>query len=327
MVKKVWLGVVLVLSASAVAGFFYANHHAEQLMAGHIERSNQQYLQLAEQGDMPPIHMSYSQLSANVITSSYKIQDLTIGIAGVGDFITVGQVELIGLQRDGLPADGAARLKDLKLAPQALASLPKELADYLATLVMEMSYQYKYKAKTGDLTFQQELRVDHHFSVNYRFALTGVTELWQFAENIHGLTPEQQQRQSEQPNYLPDLMKKVGAIGVASGSFVVENKAFLQQLFDQLAAAQITTDYASTQQQLSSAIMHNPQIPAVISEPVLNFLKQPERLKLSFQFQQPPTFSQMQDGSAMTGIETAEDFIEFAGITIAGNAVSRRLLK
>ncbi|MBP8226858.1 MAG: hypothetical protein KAX67_02385, partial [Pararheinheimera sp.] len=75
--KKVWLGVVLVLSASAVAGFFYANHQAEQLMAGHIERSNQQYLQLAEQGDMPPIHMSYSQLSANVITSSYKIQDLT----------------------------------------------------------------------------------------------------------------------------------------------------------------------------------------------------------------------------------------------------------
>ena len=99
--KKVWLGAALLVSISALAGFFYANHHAEQLMAGHIERSNQQYLQLAEQGDMPPIHMSYSRLSANVITSSYKIQDLTIGIAGVGDFITVGQVELIGLQRDG----------------------------------------------------------------------------------------------------------------------------------------------------------------------------------------------------------------------------------
>ena len=324
MAKKVWLGVVLVLSASAVAGFLYANHHAEQLMAGHIERSNQQYLQLAEQGDMPPIQMSYSELSANVITSSYKIQNLHIGIAGMGDLVSVGQVELIGLQREGLPKDGAARLKDLKLAPQALAALPKDLADYLTTLVMEMSYQYKYKEKTGELTFQQELRVDHHFSLNYRFALTGVTELWQFAENIHGLTPEQQQQQSEQPDYLPDLMKRVGAIGVASGSFEIENKAFLQQLFEQLAAARMTTDYNSSQQQLSSAIMQNPQIPAVITEPVLNFLKQPERLKLSFQFQQPPTFSQMQDGSALAGIETAEDFINFAGLTIEGNAVSER---
>ncbi len=318
--KKIWLGAVLILTTSAVAGLFYANHHAEQLMAGHIERSNQQYLQLAEQGDMPPIHMSYSKLSANVITSSYKIQNLHIGLAGMGDLVTVGQVELIGLQRDGLPKDGAARLKDLKLAPQALASLPPDLAAYLSTLLMELSYQYKYKAKTGELTFQQELRVDHHFSLNYRFALTGVTELWHFAETIKNMTPEQQQLQSEQPNYLPDLMKKVGVIGIASGSLEIENKAFLQQLFDQLAVAGLSADFATSQQQLSTALQQNPQIPDVIREPVLNFLQQPERLKISFQFQQPPTFFQMQDGSAMAGIETAEDFISFASLTLKANS-------
>lgn len=318
--KKIWLGAVLILTTSAVAGLFYANHHAEQLMAGHIERSNQQYLQLAEQGDMPPIHMSYSKLSANVITSSYKIQNLHIGLAGMGDLVTVGQVELIGLQRDGLPEDGAARLKDLKLAPQALASLPPDLAAYLSTLLMELSYQYNYKAKTGELTFQQELRVDHHFSLNYRFALTGVTELWHFAETIKNMTPEQQQLQSEQPNYLPDLMKKVGVIGIASGSLEIENKAFLQQLFDQLAVAGLSADFATSQQQLSAALQQNPQIPDVIREPVLNFLQQPERLKISFQFQQPPTFFQMQDGSAMAGIETAEDFISFASLTLKANS-------
>jgi hypothetical protein len=318
--KKIWLGAVLILTTSAVAGLFYANHHAEQLMAGHIERSNQQYLQLAEQGDMPPIHMSYSKLSANVITSSYKIQNLHIGLAGMGDLVTVGQVELIGLQRDGLPEDGAARLKDLKLAPKALASVPPDLAAYLSTLLMELNYQYKYKAKTGELTFQQELRVNHHFSLNYRFALTGVTELWQFAETIKNMTPEQQQLQSEQPNYLPDLMKKVGVIGIASGSLEIENKAFLQQLFDQLAVAGLSADFATSQQQLSAALQQNPQIPDVIREPVLSFLQQPERLKISFQFQRPPTFFQMQDGSAMAGIETAEDFISFASLTLKANS-------
>lgn len=318
--QKVWLGAVLLLFVSAVTVFLYANHSAEQLMAGHIERSNQQYLELAEQGDMPPIQMSYSKLSANIITSSYKIRDLHIGVAGIGDLVTVGEVELIGLQRDGLPEDGAARLKDLKLAPQSLVSLPKELADYLATLLMEMSYQYQYKAKTGELTFQQELRVDHHFSLNYRFALTGVTDLWQFAENIHGLTPEQQQQQSEQPDYLPGLMKKVGVIGIENGSFEIENKSFLQQLFDKLAVAKVTEDYTSTQQQLSLALQQNSQIPAMIRQPLLDFLQQPQRLKLSFQFEQPPTFAQMQDGSAMAGIDTAEEFISFASLTLKANS-------
>jgi hypothetical protein len=320
MAKKIWLAVMVVVSTSALAGFLYANHHAEQLMAGHIERSNQQYLQLAEQGDMPPIHMSYSKLSANIITSSYQIEDLHIGIAGVGDLVTVGKVELIGLQRNGLPEDGAARLKDLKLAPYALSSLPPALADYLATLLLEMSYQYQYKAETGELTFQQELRVDHHFSLSYRFALTGFTDLWQFAESIQKLTPEQQQQQSERPEYLPNIMKMVGVIGVASGSLDIENKLFLQQLFEQLALAKITADYSSTMQQLSAALEQNPQIPQQISQPVLSFLQQPEQLKLSFQFKTPPTFSQMQDGSAMAGIDTAEDFINFAGITLTANS-------
>jgi len=238
----------------------------------------------------------------------------------MGDLVTVGQVELIGLQRDGLPEDGAARLKDLKLAPKALASVPPDLAAYLSTLLMELNYQYKYKAKTGELTFQQELRVNHHFSLNYRFALTGVTELWQFAETIKNMTPEQQQLQSEQPNYLPDLMKKVGVIGIASGSLEIENKAFLQQLFDQLAVAGLSADFATSQQQLSAALQQNPQIPDVIREPVLSFLQQPERLKISFQFQRPPTFFQMQDGSAMAGIETAEDFISFASLTLKANS-------
>ncbi len=325
MSRKVWLGVVLVLSAGAVAGLFYANHQAKQLMAGHIERSNQQYLQLAEQGDMPPIQMSYSDLSANVITSSYKIKNLHIAIAGMGDIATIGQVELVGLQREGLPVDGAARLKDLQLAPQVLASLPKDLAEYLSNLLMELSYQYKYKAKTGELTFQQEVRVDHHFSLSYRFALTGVTELWQFAENIHGMTPEQQQQQSEQPDYLPGLMRKVGMIGVASGSFEIENKDFLQQLFDKLAAAGVTADYDSMQQQLSAAVQQNQQIPERFRQPVLSFLQQPERIKLSFQFQKVPTFSDMQDGSAMAGIENAEDFIQFSGLSIEGNKASGSL--
>ncbi len=320
MAKKVWLGAVFVLSAGAVAGLFYANQYAEQLVADYISRGNQQYLELAEQGDMPPVQFSYSALSANVITSTYTIEDMQISIAGMGDVLSIGQVELTGIVRDGLADKGAARLQNLKLSPQALTALPVALADYLAALPVDLSYQYQYQAKTGELGFEQELQVDQRFSLNYRFALTGATELWQFAEKLQKLTPEQQQQLAEQPGYLSDLMKKVGVIGVASGEFEIKNNAFLQQLFDQLAAAQISADYQTTQQQLSAALQQNPQIPAQISEPVLKFLQQPEQFKLSFEFQQAPTFAQMQDGSAMAGIATADDFIRFAGLTLKANS-------
>ncbi len=318
--KKIWLGAVFVLSAGAVAGLYYANQYAEQVVVDYITQGNQRYLELAEQGDMPPVQFSYKTLSANVITSTYTIEDLHISIAGMGDLVTVEQVELNGIDWEGLADKGAARLQNLKVSPQVLAPLPAPLADYLAALPIDLSYQYQYQAKTGELSFQQELNLDQRFSLNYRFALTGATELWQFAEKLQKMTPEQQQQLAEQPDYLSDLMKKVGVIGVASGAFEIENKAFLQQLFDQLAAAQISADYQTSQQQLSAALQQNPQIPAQISEPVLSFLQQPENLKLSFQFQQAPTFAQMQDGSAMAGIETADDFIRFAGLTLKANS-------
>lgn len=317
--KKVWVGAVFFISASALAGFFYANHHAEQQMAEHITSSNQQYLELAEQGDMPPVQFSYGKLSANVLTSTYKIQDLRIAIAGMGDLLSVGQLEMSGIELEGLADKGSAHAKELRFTPQALTTLPPELAAYLAALPVELSYQYQYSAKTGELRFEQNLQVDQRFNLNYSFALIGTTDLWQFATELQKMTPEQQQQMAERPEYVPDLMKKVSGIGIASGSFEIKNKAFLQQLFDQLAMAKLSQDYASTQQQFVGALQHNPQIPDSIRQPVLDFLQQPERLTLNFEFKQAPTFSQMQDGSALENIETAEDFIKFAGVTLSAN--------
>lgn len=318
--KKVWLGAVLLVSASAVGGFFYANHHAEKRIAEYIEQSNQQYIQLAEQGDMPPIQMSYGALSANVLMSTYKIQDLHIAMAGAGDLVTIAQAELVGLKPNGLSEDGSALLTGLKLAPGVLTSLPPELADYLSALLMELSYQYHYNAKSGVLTFQQDFSVNQSFSLNYSFVLTGVAELWHFAEELQKLTPEQQQQRAEQPEYVPELMKLVADVGIATGSFEIQNKAFLQQLLDKLAESQLTMNYATTQQQLSDALEQNPQLPELIRQPVLDFLKQPESLSMSFKLPKPLTFAQMQDGSAMEGIETAEDFIRYAGFILKANS-------
>jgi hypothetical protein len=324
MAKRIWLGTVVVLSGSAVAGFFYANHQAEQVMVQLIEQTNKQYLELSEQGDIPAVQISYSELSANVLSSSYQIRDLTLSIAGMGDMLTVGRANLNGVQLDGLADQGSAQISDVHLSPAALQVLPADLASYIAALKLGLSYQYQYKASTGELSFQQELTVDKHFSLSYSFALTSVTDLWHFAEELQKLTPEQQQQKAEQADYLPELMKKVAVMGVKQGSLVLKNKDFVQQLYAQLAQAQLTADYNTTQQQWVAAIQNNPVLPDAIRQPLLDFLQKPELLELSFQFEQPPTFAAMQDGTAMQGIETAEDFIKFAHLKLNANNSSTK---
>lgn len=318
--KAVLIWLTATLSVCGVSAVLYGNHYAKKAVAGHIERSNQLYLLLSQQGDMPPIHMSYSELSANILTSSYTIHELRIGIAGMGELARIGELKLIGLQRDGLPTDGAAQLKDLRLESLALSALPKELSSYFASLMMEMSYQYKFDVDSGELSFQQELLVDHQFSLNYNFVLTGVSELWSFAEHIHRSTPEEHRQQSQQSNYLPDLMKKVGQIGVANGSLELENKLFLQQLFDQLAIAKISPNYVDTRRELGVSIEGNQHIPDGIRNTLLDFLKRPEHLKLSFQFKDPLTFSGMLDGTVMSKIEKPDDFVRFAHISLNSNS-------
>ena len=165
MAKRIWLGTLVVLSGCAAAGFFYANHQAEQVMVQLIEQTNKQYLELSEQGDIPAVQISYSELSANVLSSSYQIRDLTLSIAGMGDMLTVGQANLNGVQLDGLADQGSAQITDVHLSPAALQVLPAELASYIAALKLGLSYQYQYKASTGELSFQQELTVDKNFSL------------------------------------------------------------------------------------------------------------------------------------------------------------------
>lgn len=319
MTKKVWLGLVVLGAATATAAWFYANHKAESLIAEYIQQSNQQYLELAQQGDMPPIQMSYGALSANVLTSSYTIKDLKVSVAGAADLVSIGQAKLVGLNPTGLSEQGSALLQDIKLAPAMMSSLPPELADYFSALLMQLSYQYQYKPKTGELTFGQQFSINQQFQLSYSVAFTGVTQLWQFAEKLQQLSPEQQQQLAEQPDYVSDLMKIVAEVGIATGSFDIENKAFLQQLFEQLAAAGMTADYAATEQQLTSALQQNSQIPAQIRDPVLAFLKQPERLHMSFKLPTALTFAQMQDGSALEGIETTEDFLRYAEVSLKAN--------
>jgi len=314
--KKLWIAISLTFITAATGALVYANHQAELLIARQIDEANQQYIALAEQGDMPPVQLSYADLSANVLTSHYKVHDLTVSIQGMGTVVTVDLVDLKGLKLSGLPEQSSARIEGIHLASTVLQSLPAELADYLQKLKFGLNYQYHYDAHQNELNFAQQLKVEGKLALNYQFKLGGMASLWQYAAEVEKMTPQQQQEHAEQADYLPQLMKKVGQATFISAQVELANQQFWQELTAQTAAAGLSGDFVSQQQMLVNYLQQPSELPEAVRLPLLQFVQQPEDLRLKLHFEQPLSLASMQDGSAWAEFNTPEQWLEKSGFEL-----------
>lgn len=316
MTKKLWIGGSVVLILAATGALVYANHQAELYVAAQIKDANQQYKELAELGEMPPFQLAYQDLSANVLTSHYKVHGLTLSMDGMGAIASVELVDLKGVQLSGMPSQSTARLEGIRIADAVLQGLPPELSAYLQQLTMGLNYQYQYDAHLGELNFSQQLLVQDKLELSYQFSLGGMQPLWGYAEELQKLSPEQQQQRAEQEDYLPELMQKVGQASLIKGQVQIDNHEFWQQLTGHFASAGFSADFATLQTLLLAQLDDNPQLPDAIRQPLQQFIQQPEQIRLSFEFAEPVSFASMQDGTAMQGIESTEQLLEKAGFVL-----------
>lgn len=316
MTKKLWIGGSVVLILAATGALVYANHQAELYVAAQIKDANQQYKELAELGEMPPFQLAYQELSANVLTSHYKVHGLSLSIDGIGTIASIGLVDLKGLKLSGMPSQSSARLEGIQIADTVLQGWDPELVAYLQQLKMGLNYQYQYDAHLGELNFSQQLLVQDKLEFSYQFSLGGMQPLWQYAEELQKLSPEQQQQQAEQANYLPQLMQKVGQASLIKGKLQIDNHQFWQELTAAFAKAGLSANFATLQSLMLAQLDDNPELPDAIRQPLQQFIQQPDQLSLSFEFAEPVSFASMQDGSAMQGIESTEQLLEKSGFVL-----------
>ncbi len=315
--KKSLIALVVVAIAAA-GGVFYVNKKAEDAIKQQLEQANQSYRDLAASGEMPAISLTYQGVSANVLASSYSITGLAVALGEMGTVATIDFIQAKGMQPQSLSDKGSVKVTGIKAAPAVLQMLPPHSSAFLQGIALHGDYDYAYN-DNGELMFNQHTRINDEFALNYSFSFAQMQQFWQFAREISALPPEQQQALASDEAYIGQVIEKLATGALKNGAVTIENKGFIERTLAMTAEQGQTPDYRTVQGLALVGIASVPQLPQQMKDSLTAFVNQPEKLTLSFSFNQPLQFAAVQSGEVLAQLASPEAIIEYANIKLIAN--------
>ena len=309
---------LLVLGSVATAGLLYVNHQAENAIKQQLEQTNQSYRNLAASGEIPEISLAYKDISANVLTSSYSISGLAFSLGEMGTVATVELIEAEGMKPQNLSDAASVKVTGLKAAPAILQMLPPQTSVYLQDIALHGDVDYHYNAN-GELVFNQKIRINDEFSLGYSFSFAQMQQFWQFARDMSALPPAQQQALASDEAYIGQMIEKLSAGALKNGSITVENNGFIERTLAMTAEMGQTPDYRTVQGMALAGVGSAEQLPQQIKETLSAFVQKPEKLTLSFGFNEPLPFAKVQSGELAEHMVSPEAMIKFANVKLQTN--------
>uniref|UniRef100_A0A486XV27 Orphan protein n=1 Tax=Rheinheimera sp. BAL341 TaxID=1708203 RepID=A0A486XV27_9GAMM len=309
---------LLVIGVAAAGGVYYANTLAEDAIKQQFEQANQSYRDMAELGEAPEISMAYTDISANVLTSSYSISGMSFSLGEMGTVATIDLIQAKGLKPQSLSDKGSATVTGIKAAPALLQMLPPHASAYLQGLALHGEYNYAYN-DTGELIFTQQTRINDEFAFNYSFSFAQMQQLWQFAREMSAMSPEQQQALVADEAYINNMLEKLATGAVKDGSITIENNGFIERTLAMTAEQGQTPDFATVQGLALANIAAIEQIPADMKQSLSDFISKPAKLTLSFGFTEPLQFAKVQSGELAEQMASPEAMIKFANVKLQAN--------
>ncbi|WP_166838509.1 hypothetical protein [Rheinheimera pleomorphica] len=309
---------LLVVAVAAGGGLYFANMQAEDAIKQQLEQANQSYRDMAADGEMPEISLSYQDISANVLTSSYSISGLAVAMGEMGTVATADMVQMKGLQPQGLSDSGSVKISGIKAAAAVLQMLPPQTSAYLQGLALHGDYDYAYN-DSGELMFNQQTRINDEFALNYSFSLAQMQQFWQFAKEISALPPEQQQALAADEAYVGQMLEKLATGALRNGAISIENNGFIERTLALMAEQGQTPDFATAQGLALANIAAIEQIPTDMKQSLSDFISKPEKLSLSFGFTEPLQFAKVQSGELAEHMVSPEAMIKFANVKLQAN--------
>jgi hypothetical protein len=309
---------LLVVAAAAGGGLYYANMQAEHAIEQQIEQANQSYRDLATAGEMPPISLSYKNVSANVLTSSYSIKGLEVSMAELGSIATIESITAQGVKPRSLSDKGSMQLVGAKAAPAVLQMLPPHTSAFLQSVALHGDYSYEY-LPDGQLMFSQNTRINDEFSLGYNFTLAEMQQFWQYAREFSELAPEQQQQLIGSEAYAEQMLAKLITGAVHHGAVTIENNGFIERALEMTAAQGQTPDLETVKGMALLNISMLEPLPQTMKDSLAQFVNKPEKLKLTFNFAEPLQFAKVKNGEMVPQLESPQAIIEFANLQLSAN--------
>ena len=310
--------IALVVVAAAAGGLFYANMKAEDAIKQQITQANESYRELAANDEMPLIAISYDDVSANILTSTYSIQGLDLTVGEMGSVVTIEKITATGVNPKKLADKGSMQMTGLKAAPAALQMLPPHASAFVQGLELHGDYDYEYQ-NDGTLLFKQTTSVNDEFSLGYSFTLVQMQQLWQYAKDISAMPAEEQQALTSNPDYPQLMLEKLMTGALNKGEIVITNNGFIERLLELASSQGQSPDLETIRGMALMNVSAAEQLPQPFKESLIAFINKPEKLTLNFSFDQPLPFAQLQNGELAEQVSTPEAMIEFANLKLTAN--------
>ncbi len=310
--------IALVVIGVATAGVFYVNKQAEDAIKQQLDNANQSYRDLAASGEMPQISLAYKDVSANVLMSSYSINGLEVSLAEMGTVATVETIVAKGIKPQSLSDKGSLKVTGVKAAAAVLQMLPPQTSAFMQDIALHGDYDYAYN-DNGELIFNQQTRINDEFALNYSFSFAQMQQFWQFARDMSALPPEQQQALASDEAYIGQMIEKLAAGALKNGNITIENNGFIERALAMTAEMGQTPDYRTVQGIALAGVGAAPQLPQDIKDTLTAFVQKPEKLMLSFGFNEPLQFGQIQNGELAEHMLSPEAVIKFANVKLQAN--------
>lgn len=317
MKKKIVVPILLVVAAAA--SLVFVNYKAAEAIQLQLQQVNQSYADMAEYEGLPALHLAHGSISANVLTSSYRIDDLQLTMTGLGQVLTIDSVQLKGLKPNQLANKGNVNINGLMAGSGALLFMPTELSEFVQSVQLHGDYHYAYSPGNGDLWFSQQTRINDEFQFSYQFTFTHMQLVWQWLSEVTAMSSEQQQALMASESYLDEVSEAVRQGAVSQGELHLANNGFLERLVDFTSANGQSPSLDAIRGMAMMTLAMADGVPAEFKQSLMSFIEQPKSLTLNFQFKQPVSFAALESGTAFMEFDSPEAMLEFSGIRLVAN--------
>ncbi|MDP4536065.1 hypothetical protein Q3O60_07695 [Alkalimonas collagenimarina] len=307
------------LVVTAAASLVFVNYKASEAIQLQLQQVNQSYADMAMLEGLPALQLAHGTISANVLTSSYRIHDLQLSMTGLGELLAVDSVQLKGVKPNQLANKGSVEVNQLTVGSGALLFLPAELGAFIQSVQLHGDYRYSYNPNNESLWFSQHTRINDEFQFSYQFTFTQMQPLWQWLAEMTAMSAEQQQAVMASESYADEISDALRHGAVSHGEVHLVNDGFLQRLIKFTAANGQSPTMEALQGIAMMSLAMTDTVPAEFKQSLMSFIEQPESLTFSFQFEQPVSLADFESGSVWMELDSPEAMVQFSGARLVAN--------
>lgn len=341
----------------AVVAGIYVNKKAEDKIRFKMDEMSSELVKYTTAEIGTPVSLSYDDVSANVFTSNYSVRDIKLSAPDFGQFLTIGQmvstsadpknfdnyslnditiivpeegaiatikkVSSVGFDAEKLADKASMSIEGIKAMPPLVDKMAEEQqlnakqATFFKDLELGLNFDYAYDGK-GGLQYNQAANINNKLAISQNVTLANMETFWQLMQDMTGLTIEEKLALNESTEYQEQVMLALSNAAIKKGSVELTNDKLLEQAVQIFGEAQ-GADFEMMQGMALMTVSADEELPTVIKDNLVKFIKDPKRLAASVKFDKPLVFTELENHALENQHFTTEQWIDFANFTISAN--------